>query len=112
MRIIFLLLVILTANFSVCAQAEEDKPIFSLNTNAFLDNGVLPVLYTCDGKDISPQFDWSNIPNKTQSLVFIMSDPQAPSGTFYHWVLYNIPKSITHLPQEMKKVTGINLGKN
>ena len=92
--------------------AEETATTFILSTNAFLDQGALPVLYTCDGKDVSPQFEWAGLPAKTQSLVFIMSDAKTPSGIFYHWVLYNIPTSTTHLPQGTDKPTGSLIGKN
>ncbi len=53
---------------------------FALTTNAFLDAGMLPVLYTCDGKEISPQISWSNPPEKTQSFALVMSDPDVPAG--------------------------------
>lgn len=70
---------------------------FTLNTTAFLDQGVLPVLYTCDGKDISPEISWTNPPAKTKSFAVIMTDPSAPNGTFYHWAAYNIPTSAKEL---------------
>jgi Raf kinase inhibitor-like YbhB/YbcL family protein len=83
---------------SVTAHA-EDAPSFSLNTNGFLDKGIMPVMYTCDGKDVSPQFSITNIPPKTQSLAFILTDEDAPTSHFYHWVLFNIPASTTELKQ-------------
>lgn len=97
---------------TLAAQAEEAKT-FTLNTNAFLDEGVLPVLYTCDGKDISPQLDWTNIPAKTEAFSLIMTDPDAPGGTFYHWIVYNIPKNTTELAQGSNKLpAGALTGKN
>lgn len=92
--------------------AEETNSAFILSTNAFLDQGVLPVLYTCDGKDVSPQLEWTGIPEKTQSVALIMSDVDAPHGVFYHWVLYNIPTATTTLSQGADKPTGITIGKN
>lgn len=83
---------------SLTAYAEE-APSFSLNTNGFLDKGIMPVLYTCDGKDVSPQFNITNTPSKTQSLAFILIDENAPTPPFYHWVLFNIPASTTELKQ-------------
>ena len=88
-----------------------DKPSFVLNTNAFLDSGALPVAYTCDGKDISPELDWSNLPAKTETLVLIFSDPTAPKNIFYHWVLYNIPKTTTSLAEGVNP-TQMGIGKN
>jgi Raf kinase inhibitor-like YbhB/YbcL family protein len=114
-----LLLTTLMATFSFSALAEEaaaTKPAanpMTLTTNAFLDQGSLPVLYTCDGKDISPQLSWDGAPDKTQSYALIFSDLNAPKGNFYHWVIYNVPKSVTTLPQAMDKApSGSLLGKN
>jgi Raf kinase inhibitor-like YbhB/YbcL family protein len=70
---------------------------FTLSTNAFLDTGALPVLYTCDGKNIPPQLSWSNPPPQTQSYALIFADPDAPSGIYYHWILYNIPAKLTEI---------------
>lgn len=86
---------------------------FALSTNAFLDTGALPVLYTCDGKDISPQLSWANIPNKTQSFAIVVSDPDAPNGTFYHWLVYNIPVNTTELAEGVQQFPqGTMVGKN
>jgi Raf kinase inhibitor-like YbhB/YbcL family protein len=86
---------------------------FALTTNAFLDTGALPVLYTCDGKDVSPQLSWSNPPEKTQSFALIASDPEAPNGTFYHWVLFNIPSSGKELAEGVKDFpSGTLVGQN
>lgn len=81
--------------FSIHADADD----FSMTTTAFLDTGALPVLYTCDGKDISPQLTWSNPPSNTKSYAIIMSDRDAPNGIFFHWVVYNIPSSTTELAE-------------
>lgn len=75
---------------------------FELNTTASLSQDMLPALYTCDGKDISPELHWKNSPKNTQSFALILADPDAPSGIFYHWVLYNLPNTATHLPEGIK----------
>ena len=86
---------------------------FTLKTNAFQDKGSLPILYTCDGNDISPALSWINPPAKTASFALILSDPDAPGGTFYHWILYNIPVTITTLPEGLTQLpTGVAAGKN
>ena len=88
-------------------------PTFTLTTNAFLDEGILPVIFTCDGKDISPQFEWSNVPAKTKAFAFILADHDAPGGTFYHWVLYDIPANTTSLAEGVDKLpAGTKIGKN
>jgi hypothetical protein len=111
----FLLAVIISL-MSLTVQAAATAPAanpFTLNTTAFLDQGTLPVLYTCDGKNISPEFDWTNVPAKAQTFVLIMTDPTAPGGTFYHWIVYNIPKSTVQLPQGIDKLpSGALAGKN
>lgn len=63
----------------------------SITSNAFSEGGMIPAEYTCDGKDISPQISWSGIPKNTRSIVLIADDPDAPAGTWVHWVVYNIP---------------------
>ena len=93
--------------------AEDAKNAFNVTTSAFLDEGILPVLYTCDGKDISPQLAWANPPDKTKSFAVIASDPMAPKGTFYHWLLFNVPAKTTEIDEGMKTVIkGAVLGKN
>ena len=112
MHKIWITFVVILINFLSFVYAESTTPAFSLSTNAFLDQGALPVLYTCDGKDISPQFEWTDLPEKTQTTAFIMSDADAPNGIFYHWVLYNIPTNIKALSQGMDKLAGATIGKN
>ena len=86
---------------------------FNLHTGSFTPQASIPILYTCDGKDISPEFDWQNMPDKTESFAFIMHDVDAPGGDFYHWVLYNIPKRILSFPEGMKEIpTSVLVGKN
>ena len=55
--------------------------------------------YTCDGKDISPELAWSGAPDGTKSFALICDDPDAPVGTWVHWVVYNIPSHATGLPK-------------
>jgi Raf kinase inhibitor-like YbhB/YbcL family protein len=86
---------------------------FSLHTNAFTQTNPIPAKYTCDGQNISPELDWENVPPPTQSLALVMTDPDAPGGTFYHWLLYNIPITVTTLPQGSAHLTAeIKVGKN
>ncbi len=69
----------------------------SLTSPAFNEGEVIPVQYSCDGDDVSPDLDWFGIPEGTASLAFIMDDPDAPVGTWIHWVLYNIPADMPGL---------------
>lgn len=77
---------------------------FSLNSSSFTELSNIDPIYTCDGKNISPELDWNNIPPQTASFALLISDPDAPSGTFYHWVLFNIPKNITKLPENLNQL--------
>jgi Raf kinase inhibitor-like YbhB/YbcL family protein len=73
-----------------------------LDSPAFADNGAIPKLHTCQGKDISPALQWSGMPEGTKSLALIVDDPDAPDPAapkrvWVHWVLYNIPADTTGL---------------
>ena len=75
-----------------------------LSSSAFADLGEIPSLYTCEGRDVSPELRWSGVPPEAKSLVLIVDDPDAPDPnapkmTWVHWVLYNLPPSIEGLPE-------------
>jgi Raf kinase inhibitor-like YbhB/YbcL family protein len=76
---------------------------FAVSSSTLKENGLMPIKYTRDGDNLSPPLNWSGIPNETKSLVIIMYDPDAPSGVFYHWILYNIPKNINSIPEGIQK---------
>ena len=81
-----------------------------VTSTAFKDGEIIPKQYTCDGNDISPPLTWSGAPQETKSIALICDDPDAPMGTWVHWVLYNIPPSTVDLPEG---VTGVGLdGRN
>ncbi len=69
-----------------------------LRSEAFSDGGMLPQRFSCEGADISPPLEWGSIPAATKTLALICDDPDAPMGTWVHWVYYNIPP-ITALPE-------------
>jgi Raf kinase inhibitor-like YbhB/YbcL family protein len=68
-----------------------------------LQGGKFPKQYTCDGSDTSPQLSWPSPPAGTKSFALIMTDPDAPGGTFVHWVLYDIPAATRELPAGIPK---------
>ncbi|CAL1240085.1 YbhB/YbcL family Raf kinase inhibitor-like protein [Candidatus Methylocalor cossyra] len=75
-----------------------------IESAAFSHNGAIPSRYTCDGEDLSPPLAWSEVPERTKSLVLIVDDPdapdpKAPKTTWVHWVLYNIPPSAPGLSE-------------
>lgn len=69
----------------------------TLTSPAFSEGDPIPVQFSCDGTDTSPELIWSGIPDGTASLALIMDDPDAPVGLWVHWVLFNIPADITGL---------------
>lgn len=85
---------------------------FILESKSIANNSVIAKLYTCEGKNISPELHWMGAPANTQTFALILSDPDAPSGTFYHWVLYNLPNTVTHLPENAALSRGAFAGEN
>lgn len=71
---------------------------FTLSSHAFPHEGTIPVTFTCDGDDGPPPLSWSGSPDGTRSFALIVDDPDAPGGTFTHWLLYDIPPQTTELP--------------
>jgi Raf kinase inhibitor-like YbhB/YbcL family protein len=75
-----------------------------ISSRAFSEQGEIPSLYTCQGKDVSPPLAWSGLPEGTKSLALIVDDPDAPDPaapkrTWVHWVLYDIPATTTGLEE-------------
>jgi Raf kinase inhibitor-like YbhB/YbcL family protein len=73
----------------------------SISADGFKEGDTIPDEFTCNGKDISPSLSWEGIPAGTKSISLIMDDPDAPGGTFVHWVIYNIPAGTLKLPKGM-----------
>jgi len=93
-----LLLMILSSVGRIWGQEGEKKMAFTIISSAFTPGGTIDQLYTCDDRDISPPLSWENVPGGVKSFVLICDDPDAPVGTWVHWVLYNIPGSARKLP--------------
>jgi Raf kinase inhibitor-like YbhB/YbcL family protein len=74
-----------------------------LTSPAFTEGGMIPAQYTCNGPDISPPLVWEEVPEDTKSLALIVDDPDAPVGTWVHWVLYNLPASTRELKESITK---------
>ena len=70
-----------------------------IESKDFVDNGYIPHNFTCDGKNISPHLSWEDVPEGTKSFALIVTDPDAPGGTWIHWLVYNIPKEIRKIEQ-------------
>jgi Raf kinase inhibitor-like YbhB/YbcL family protein len=70
-----------------------------VSSPAFSNDGMIPKKYTCDGQNVPPPLEWSDVPKQSKSVAVICDDPDAPSGTFTHWVLYDIPPSAQRLAE-------------
>jgi len=80
---------------------------FTLDSPAFTNEGEIPSVYTCEGRDVSPALSWVGVPEETKSFVLIVDDPdapdpKAPKTTWVHWVLYNIPAQARGFPLGVK----------
>ena len=71
----------------------------NLTSTSFQDGKQIPAKFTCSGANLSPQLTWSAPPAKTASLALTVTDPDAPRGTWVHWVLYNLPAGTRELPE-------------
>jgi Raf kinase inhibitor-like YbhB/YbcL family protein len=88
------------------------KPMatFQLKTSAFSNGGVIPPKFTCDGADVSPALSWNDPPAGTKAFALIMDDPDAPAGTWVHWVLYDLPASVRELQEGVPKAKDLEIG--
>ena len=97
-RLILFCLYLLFIFFNSSIYAED----FNFTSNAFADNGVLPVHYTCDGEGISPQLSWSALPTQAKSLVILLTSLGKDKIEKYHWILYDLPITLKELPENFK----------
>ena len=83
---------------------------FQLKSPDFATGAEIPKQFTCSGSDISPALEWTDPPAGTKSFALIADDPDAPSGTWVHWVLYNVPESVRALAENFPKSEQANDG--
>ncbi len=84
---------------------------FSVTSPAFREGAAIPVKHTCDGADVSPPLAWSGAPPSAAAFALIVDDPDAPAGTWVHWVLYNLPGTAAGVPENVAKTDQLpNLG--
>jgi Raf kinase inhibitor-like YbhB/YbcL family protein len=92
------------------------EQIVQLKTSAFPPGGDIPARFTCDGPDDSPALEWTEPPSGTHSFALVVDDPDAPRGTWVHWVLYGLPSSVRALPEgvppEGELPSGARQGRN
>ena len=110
--------VLLTLTTGACQQNKDtdstpqggDLMTIAVTSDAFEAEGMIPSKYTCDGPDVSPPLSWTGLPDSTKSLALIADDPDAPRGTWVHWVLYNLPPDTTGLPENVPPDTQLTNG--
>ncbi len=83
-----------------------------LKSRAFEPGAMIPAKYTCDGENVSPPLDWSDPPAGTQSFALVSDDPDAPVGTWVHWVIWNIPAGARALEENLPKRESLSNGAN
>lgn len=87
-----------------------------VSSQAFQEGGMIPRKYTCDGDDVSPPLAWTGIPDGAKTIALIGDDPDAPMGTWVHWVLFNLPASVKELaeavPPDKELPSGAKQGRN
>lgn len=90
------------AIFSASARLAKPKAM-KITCAAFTEGQIIPQKYTCEGQDISPPLKWTDAPSNTKSFALIADDPDAPNGTWVHWVLYDLPAAATELDENVTK---------
>lgn len=78
-------------------------PTLQLSSTSFQADTDIPAKFTCDGQDVSPELAWGNPPTETRSFAVVADDPDAPTKTVVHWVLYNVPGATRSLPEGLPK---------
>jgi Raf kinase inhibitor-like YbhB/YbcL family protein len=98
-----LVAVVFGVRFGTDAAEKAEKGAMQLTSTAFNEGGPIPAPYTCDGRNVSPPLKWTGTPSGAKALVLIVDDPDAPVGTWVHWVLYDLPANATELAEQVQK---------
>lgn len=118
--VIILVLVVVTAAI-VLAVTHRAAPAQSnetgsngmkITSSAFTDGGAIPAMYGCQGDGVNPPLAIAEVPAETQTLALVVDDPDAPGGTFDHWVLWNLAASTREIPENWEPEPGVSVGAN
>jgi Raf kinase inhibitor-like YbhB/YbcL family protein len=85
-------------------QQKGGSMAFTVSSPSFQNGGEIPKKFTCTDADVSPELQWSSAPSGTQSLALIADDPDAPAGTWTHWILFDLPAPTRSLPENVSKL--------
>ena len=105
-----ILCVLLAAAWAASVASGDNTVPLKLTSRAFQNGGNIPKQFTCDGADLSPAFEWMGGPDSTKTYALIADDPDAPVGTWVHWVLWNLPATAHSLPEGVPKNTEVEGG--
>jgi Raf kinase inhibitor-like YbhB/YbcL family protein len=100
------------APISALKPAEAARATMRITSPAFVADGAIPAQFTCDQQSVAPKLEWSGVPSSARSLALIVTDPDAPSGTFTHWVVYDLPASATTILEGARLPDGARVGTN
>jgi Raf kinase inhibitor-like YbhB/YbcL family protein len=106
MKLIKKLYIVLMGGLVMSAVATRNSSAFTLESKSFRQDEEIPALHAytrCGGQNHSPDLEWSNAPKGTKSFALVVHDPDAPNGHFVHWVIFNIPESVTNLAAHVPK---------
>jgi Raf kinase inhibitor-like YbhB/YbcL family protein len=78
---------------------DPSRLTIQLRSSVFSDGGMIPKTFTCDGSDQSPPLEWSGVPSSARTLALICDDPDAPAGTWSHWVVFNLSPGVKALKE-------------
>jgi Raf kinase inhibitor-like YbhB/YbcL family protein len=97
---LFVVMASLGCRWTDSLPAEDPSRLtIQLQSSAFADSGMIPMTFTCDGADRSPPLEWSGVPAQARTLALICDDPDAPMGTWSHWVVFNLPSHVSALKE-------------
>ena len=108
---IWILILVILVPLGACQESRPDQQLVEeprgalvVESGAFRHGDNIPQRYTCDGEDVSPPLSWSEPPSGTAGLALVVDDPDAPVGTWVHWVLFNIPAEARSLEEGVPAV--------
>jgi hypothetical protein len=105
MKLLHALVAVLASLVALPSGAEQggSKMAFSIASSAFKPGGSIPRVFTADGSNVSPALSWENPPSGTQAFALICDDPDAPVGTWVHWLIWNLSASTKGLAQSVQQ---------
>ena len=107
MRVPAFLIIVIAATLALAACSGDDlpplpeapagAPMITVSSSSMTNGRIIRSRFTCDGVNFSPEIEWSGVPDAAAALVLVVDDPDAPSGSFIHWLVYNLPPDVEGL---------------